>query len=216
MVPHPDSENHIEKMAISQFLERLSADRPVLPAGGCAAILVGAITAALGLMIARITRRKTESGSEAAALDAVCGELAFLRQRCLDLMAEDMAECRKMLGALALPERTDEERSFKAGELEAGALAAMGAPVALAEFGQGLLQTSVDLLAKAIPAITADVCIMAEMAYACLKSGIWIARANLACIAAPETRRHFGPMLENLSREGARIYGILESRRTDR
>jgi formiminotetrahydrofolate cyclodeaminase len=114
--------------SVAEFLDALAASTPT-PGGGTASAIAGAIAAALLTMVAGLTRSRTNTDEEKAALAAVAPPLLAVRQRLTALADTDAAAFDRVMAAYKLPKGTDEEKAARKQAAQAALKAASGAPL---------------------------------------------------------------------------------------
>ena len=82
------------------------ASRTLLPGGGSAAALVGALSVSLCQMVSSLAVRKKRFAACKEELQHIIHQADFLREEFLQLMDEDMAAFEPLVRAYALPRRT--------------------------------------------------------------------------------------------------------------
>jgi formiminotetrahydrofolate cyclodeaminase len=125
---------------IDAYLDRLASAEPT-PGGGSAATLVGAFGAALCAMVARITTTSERYAAVRTEAAAIVGDADVLRERFAAARPLDEAAYRRVVEAMALPRRTDEEKQARTRSLQAALVRAAEAPLeaaGLAAEGFGL------------------------------------------------------------------------------
>ncbi|GAA2314819.1 hypothetical protein GCM10010149_78000 [Nonomuraea roseoviolacea subsp. roseoviolacea] len=155
-------------MEIGGFLDRLAAREPA-PGGGATAALHAAQAAALLGMVARYTTGDRYAG-HAETVAAVTAETDTLRERALDLAAEDAAAFTAVTQAYRLPK--GEERSAAIAAALAGAAEP---PARVAGTAARLVELCETLLPIGNPNVVTDVAAAAEAARAALTT----ARVNV-------------------------------------
>ena len=118
----------IAQRSVAAFLDDLASGAPT-PGGGSAAAIIGAMGAALLSMVCNVTLGK--KGQEAAESDmkAVRDESERLRARLTAMVAEDIAAFDGLMAAYRLPKSNDEEKSRRAGAIQANLRAATETPL---------------------------------------------------------------------------------------
>lgn len=120
------------EMETTRFLEELSSAKPV-PGGGGAAAAVGAMGAALGLMVANLTIGKKKYAGVEAEIEAVRKKLFLLRDRLVLLTDKDAEGFEPLANAYRLPRDTAEERAEKEHIMEAALYQACLVPIEIME-----------------------------------------------------------------------------------
>ncbi len=113
------------------FLDAVAADTPV-PGGGAVAALAGALAAALGAMVGRLTVGKRKYAEVETDMQALVAEAERLRQSLTARIAADNAAFEAVMAAYRLPKRTDEARAARRAAIQAGLARAAEVPLATA------------------------------------------------------------------------------------
>lgn len=191
---------------LAGFLEQVAGIAPTVPAGGCVVGLAGALAASLGRFVSALSARRAEEPGRVERYQAMEARLEVLQQRCLALMDQDMKACERLFQA-----RLSMARARSAGHaegLQEAACALMEPPLALARCGLELLRINLELAQRGNPVAKADAAVAAEMANACARGGLWIARANLGLLGRGLGKSHSESM-DHLEVELEALYGRL-------
>lgn len=178
-------ENRLEEALSSQgqpgleeFLSKLAAPDPT-PGGGSAAALAGSLAAALGEMVASISKGKKKEPSVASQLESLVGRLSRSRRALCDLVREDAEAYQAVLNALKLPKETDQEKSQRAEALEQANRRATEIPLRTAKMAAEVLLLLDELIHISTPNTWSDVATGAHLAYAALKGAQYNILINL-------------------------------------
>ena len=120
------------KFTCPDFVEALASASPV-PGGGGASALVGAIGTALGSMVASLTVGKKKYADVEAEIVALKETCAGLQRDFLELIDLDAEGFEPLSAAYRLPKDTEQQRAFKAQELERLSVEACGVPLRIME-----------------------------------------------------------------------------------
>lgn len=121
----------LEKKA-TEFIEELSSKNPV-PGGGGASAAVGALGAALGLMVGNLTVGKKKYAAVEEDVKSAMDQLQILKKKMIHLTDEDAKVFEPLSRAYGLPANTEEEKEEKARIMEEALLNATTAPLAIME-----------------------------------------------------------------------------------
>jgi len=168
-----------EETKIGDFLEQVVRVTPTLPAGGTVGALAGALAAALGEFVAALSLKKEAHLAFGQRLQALRDRLAVLRAQCLGTMDQDVEAYEALMRATRMPDATRAEKVRRGTALGEAWIGALSPPVSLAKCGLELLRISLELVRKGYPVARADAGVAAELAHACARAGLWIARANM-------------------------------------
>lgn len=197
-----DSEGRFKQERIVDFVERIAALTPTIPAGGSAVALCGALAASLGQFVARASHKRQRDPDAQERFQRLVERLDALKLRCLELMDEDAAAYERFMRAVRLPKGTQEEISARQEALASAAVVAMEPPLALARHGLEILRLALELAETGHPAARADGQAAAEMARACLNGAVRLALAGLSDLRDPSVADRTRALLEELETEG--------------
>ncbi len=114
------------------FIEELSSSKPV-PGGGGASAAVGALAAALGMMVANLTVGKKRYADVEEEVTESLGRLKRLQDELVMLTDEDAEAFEPLSKAYGLPKETEEERERKEKVMEAALYEASLVPLRIME-----------------------------------------------------------------------------------
>ena len=115
-------------MEFEAYLDALASADPT-PGGGSAATLVGALSAALCAMVARITAASPTLASVHEEAAAIAADADDLRRRFVDLRPIDEAAFQAVVSAQALPRSTDADKVSRTVQLQRALIGAAEAPL---------------------------------------------------------------------------------------
>ena len=142
------------------------ASRTLLPGGGSAAALVGALSVSLCQMVSSLAVRKKRFAACKEELQHIIHQADFLREEFLQLMDEDMAAFEPLVRAYALPRRTPGYADI----LENAALTASRVPYRMMERCCDAIRLLEGLQDKCSPSLISDVGCAAIPARAALEA----------------------------------------------
>ncbi len=165
--------------SIESFLSDLARPVPTLPAGGCADALMGATAAALLKFVAQASLKRHKNPEMLEKLAAMGSHLAFIQNRCVDIMEQDAEAYDRIIRALRLPEETEFEKTESASILQDAFTKALDPLLQLIRLGLEMLDYGRFLVCEGYPAALADAAAASEMAHSCIRGAVWMAKANL-------------------------------------
>jgi formiminotetrahydrofolate cyclodeaminase len=115
-------------MEFEAYLDALASADPT-PGGGSAATLVGALSAALCAMVARITLTSAKLAPVHEEAAAIASDADDLRARFVEMRPHDEAAFRAVVAAQALPRATDAEKAARREVLQSALVGAAEAPL---------------------------------------------------------------------------------------
>jgi formiminotetrahydrofolate cyclodeaminase len=167
--------------SITGFLTELKSDSPA-PGGGSAAALVGAIGAALGIMVGNLT----VSSAKYEAVHAECRTISLdLEERLARLekyIDEDTEAFIKVMKAYKLPKGTDEEKMMRSKAIQESLKIASMLPFAVAKTCLEVLELAGKMLFVGNANAASDAAVAGRMAQAAMWSAIYNVRINLGSI----------------------------------
>ena len=194
-----------EKTA-TEFLEDIARERPTLPAAGSALALAGALSAALGRFACGVSLKKSKNKQSEKSFSGVYEHLEAIKNDCADLMDRDMEAYTRVFEILK-ERRSQKKKDGKDPALEEALHKACEEPMNLAGNGLMLLHACTDLIEEGDSVVRADVEVAAELALACVRGGVWLAKANLKGLTDSSEKRIHAHALDSLLLEGKRAYG---------
>lgn len=123
----------------TEFLEELSSSKPV-PGGGGASATVGALAAALGMMVANLTVGKKRYADVEDEVKEVKNQLETLRDRLICLTDRDAEVFEPLSKAYGLPKETEEQRKYKEQVMEEALYEASLVPMEIMETVLGVIK----------------------------------------------------------------------------
>jgi formiminotetrahydrofolate cyclodeaminase len=168
----------LHEETLATFLDRLASADPT-PGGGSAAALCGALAAALGSMVANLTRGKPKYAAVQAEIDALLPQTERLRGAFTELIEADVAAFDALPAALRLPRGSEEEIRVRRERVQAATRVATEAPLAVVERAAELLPALERLAAIGNRNLLSDVGVAAVLARACAESATYNVLVNL-------------------------------------
>ncbi|HUY12958.1 MAG TPA: glutamate formimidoyltransferase [Terriglobia bacterium] len=178
---HPATGNRKLAMMAGPFLDAVAADTPT-PGGGSVAAHSGAMAAALGEMVCRLTLRRKSLAAHHPAVEQALGRLSALRRRMTDGIDRDAASYDAVIAAMRLPKSTREGQAARLKAIEDASKDAALVPLQTAE---AALETSAvleGLRPLALPQATSDLRVALLLAEAGRQGAVENVRANLPMI----------------------------------
>lgn len=167
--------------SITGFLAELKSDSPA-PGGGSAAALVGAIGAALGIMVGNLT---IGSAKYETVHEQCKGVSLDFEERLASLekyIDEDAEAFKQVMKAYKLPKNTDEEKQVRIKAIQEFLKAASTLPFTVARTCLDVLELSVKILSIGNVNAASDAAVAGRMAEAAMWSAIYNVRINLGSI----------------------------------
>jgi glutamate formiminotransferase len=160
------------------FLDAVAAPAAT-PGGGSVAALAGALGAALGQMVAGLSRKKKAHAAHVEELSAAVDEL----RRAADFLAEaidrDAASYDAVLAAFKLPKGSPEEEKARDAAVAAATLGAAAVPLEVAERALAVFERLGQLEAVSSPSMLSDLRVGRMMAAAGVRGALENVAINL-------------------------------------
>jgi glutamate formiminotransferase len=181
------------------FVRAVAAETPA-PGGGSVAALAGALGAALGEMVSKLTLRRASFSAHHETANACLTRLGELRDRLLENVELDAGSYEAVVAARKLPKATESEKAARARALEQASKTAASVPLQTAELAREVAQVVESLHGITIPQATSDLFVATEMAEAARQGAIENVRANLPDIQDTAWNAEIERKLESLER----------------
>ena len=182
--PSQDSEQRLRDLT-EQFVAAVAADTPT-PGGGSVSALAGALAAALGEMVSRLTLKKKSFAEHYKTVEESLARLAALRDRLLDNIDRDAKSYEAVMAAIKLPKATESEKAARAKAIEEASKSAATVPLETAELAAEVSRLIESLRAVTIPQAASDLDVAHNLAEAARAGAIENVRANLPSIQDAE------------------------------
>ena len=173
------SEGAATKLSVDELLQQIASVAPT-PGGGSVSALAGAMGAALGAMVWRLTQAKGTSDLSEERLDDLIGDLDRLRASLTAAFDRDAASYEGVLTALRLPKRSDAERAVRVAAIEGATRTATEVPLETARLcGEVLHRCAAAVRLGHAQALT-DAGVGAQMAFSGLVGALYNVEVNLS------------------------------------
>lgn len=168
----------MQEESLASFLDQLASSAPT-PGGGSVAALCGALSAALGSMVANLTLGREKYRDVEPEVRAALERAEQLRSRFLALIDQDIAAYGALSAAYRLSKSTAEEQATRSSQIQAALIGAAEAPLRMVEQARQALDLCRTLVSVGNPNVISDVGVAAITAYAALESGALNVLINL-------------------------------------
>jgi glutamate formiminotransferase / formiminotetrahydrofolate cyclodeaminase len=187
---NPESKNgqssatHLHALA-ERFVDAVAADTPT-PGGGSVSALAGALAAALGEMVCRLTLKKKSYAQHQEAVQASLAKLTGLRARLMEAIDRDAASYDAVIAAFKLPHpggATAEEQAARSKAIEEANKIAAAVPLETAELAVETARIVRELQTITVPQAASDLKTALGLAAAGRDGAVENVRANLPSIS---------------------------------
>ncbi len=165
------------------------AEPTATPGGGSCAALAGALAAALGEMVARLSAGKKAHAQDAPTLNEAAEALGTLRAKLLAAIDRDAASFDAVLAAFRLPKETDAEKDARQSAIEQATQHATDVPLEAAEAAAAVLDHLARLEPISSSSMASDLNTGVHLATASIRGALENARINLDSIRDSEFRQ---------------------------
>ncbi len=176
----PPSSGRLRQLT-ERFVAAVAADTPT-PGGGSVSALAGALAAALGEMVSRLTLRRKSFVEHHKVLEESLTRLAGLRERLMEAIDGDAQSYDAVVAATKLPKSTESEQALRAKSVEAASKDAALVPLETAELAAEIGRVIEALGATTLPQAASDLAVARDLAQTARRGALENVRANLPCI----------------------------------
>ncbi len=166
------------------FVTAVAAPTPT-PGGGSVSALAGALAAALGEMVCKLTLKRDSFAAHHKTLEETLTRLARLRRRLMDAVDRDAQSYEAVVASRKLPRSTEAEQAFRAKSLEEASKTAALVPLETAELAAEITQSLEALRAITVTQAASDLAVALCLADAARHGGVENVGANLPFINDP-------------------------------
>ncbi|WP_020574333.1 cyclodeaminase/cyclohydrolase family protein [Actinopolymorpha alba] len=163
---------------LGTWLDQLGSSAPA-PGGGAAAAMNAAIGAALISMVANLTIGKAAYAAHEEHATNVRTNADALRERALQLAANDAEAFDALMATFRLPRTTDAEKATRTAAIQEATEAAARVPLRIAETAAEVIRLAQTLPGRSNPNVLSDVAVAAASAAAALESAALNVEINL-------------------------------------
>ncbi len=196
--------------ALDGFLDEVARGTAV-PGGGSVAACSGALAAALGAMVCRVTLGQHRSGASDAEARELLEELNDLGTELRRDIDADRESYARVIAARHLPQETDAGRLQRAMAIEQAIKGATAVPLRVAESSLAALELLDELAEIAKPEALSELAVGAQMAVAAIRGASYTILANLGALGDEESTRQTHQELKDLITRGQEIADEIET-----
>ena len=169
---------------VTGLLDAFASADPT-PGGGSASALAGAMSASLLLMVAGMSKSRTNAPAERAALDAAHAELIPLRATLTALIDRDADAYDLVVAAFRKPKTTDDEKTARKAAIQDATLVATEIPLETMKACAALIRIAATVAANGNPNAASDVHVAGMLAHAARQGARSNVDINLGGISDP-------------------------------
>ncbi len=161
------------------FVQAVS-EASATPGGGSVSALAGALAAALGQMVAGLSRTKKAFAANAPQLSEAVMQLQKLADKLTEAIDRDARSYELVMQAHRLPKETPSEQSAREEKIQQALKAAIAVPLEVAEASTEVAKLLAGLPAITSPAMASDLKVGRLMAVGAIRGALENVRINLA------------------------------------
>ena len=169
--------HRLVRMSAEGFARETASESPA-PGGGSISAYMGALSAALGTMVANLSANKRGWDDRWKEFSDVAEQGQALMQELLDLVDEDTAAFDRIMACFGMPKGTEEEKAARAAALEEATLYAASVPLKTMEASLKALPLALEMARKGNPASASDAGVAALAARAACRGAELNVRIN--------------------------------------
>ena len=169
--------HRLVRMTAEGFARETASESPA-PGGGSISAYMGALSAALGTMVANLSAHKRGWDDRWKEFSDVAEKGQALMQELLDLVDEDTAAFDRIMACFSMPKGTDEEKAARAAAIEEATLYAASVPLKTMETSLKALPLALEMAQKGNPASASDAGVAALAARAACRGAELNVRIN--------------------------------------
>jgi glutamate formiminotransferase/formiminotetrahydrofolate cyclodeaminase len=177
MMEERQGEKRLTAMSLQGFMNEVASESTA-PGGGSVSAYIGAMGIALGTMVANLSSHKRGWDDRWKEFSDLAEKGKEIQNKLLRLVDEDTAAYRKIIEAMSLPKKTDEEKAARAMAVEEATKYATIIPLNVMETavkGFGLIREMVE---KGNPSSVTDAAVGALALRSCVRGAFLNVRIN--------------------------------------
>lgn len=197
-------------MTLTEFAEETASESPA-PGGGSIAAYMGALGAALSIMVANLSAHKPGWDDRWKEFSDYAERGHALMTRLLALVDEDTAAFNKIMAVFSMPKSTPEEKAARAEALEAATLYATEVPLRTMEASYDVFDYAEAMAREGNPASVSDAAVGALAARAAVVGALLNVRINAAGLKNRENAEKLLTRADEIDKKSeARVATVLE------
>ena len=193
------------------YLKALSSGEGA-PGGGSATALVGALGAALSLMVSTIFSARSQIDGSSQVIEALHARAHHSLGQLEELMSKDATSFDGVLRAYKLPKNTEEEKQIRLEQIEQGLLKATRAPLDMMKETSDVLDVLKELNSlKITGTIVNDIVVGTVFLKAALEAGYFNVRVNTKMMKNDALRNKMNEQAYSLKINGVQKAELISS-----
>jgi glutamate formiminotransferase/formiminotetrahydrofolate cyclodeaminase len=199
----------MEEGGLPDFIEEVASSKPT-PGGGSVAACVGALGAALGSMVGRLTIGRKKYAEVEEEMQKVLQQTESLKKELIDLIARDAESFNKVMDAFKLSQNTPEEIERRKKAIVDASLGAALVPLETMEKSLEVLKLCKIVAEKGNINAASDAGSSAILSRAAIESASLNVRINLKSIEEEEKKNDLAQRMQRLKDEAINLSNEIE------
>lgn len=199
-----DDKKSLVKMSIRDFVNEVSRQSPA-PGGGSVAALCGSLSSALSSMVANLTVGKKEYKEAWEEMNNIAEEAQKIKDVLLQAIDDDASAFNKVMDAIRLPKKSEEEIKKRESEIEKVTIKATEVPLSVMENSLKALKLAMVVAEKGNKNSLTDAGVSSLMAHSAIISAYYNVLINLSSIKDEEYRKKTIEKAKKIIEEGEGI-----------
>jgi len=192
-------------MQVNDFVDEVCSDS-MAPGGGSVAALAGSLGAGLATMVANLTAGKKEMFERFEEMSALAVKGQSVKSRLVHAIDEDTEAFNRIIAAVRMPKKSDEEKAARAAATEAANQYSTMVPLHTAEACLEALKLAYEAAQKGNPASISDAGVAALMARAGFEGAMLNVKINLPGVESEEFKADLRARMASLHDEFGSVY----------
>jgi len=172
----------LSELTIKDFLKVTAGSDPV-PGGGSVSALCGALSAALGEMVANLTIGKKKYADQEEKMRGLANDFYKFQLEFTQAIEDDSNAYNEVFAAFKLPKETDEEKAIRSMKIQEATKIAAEIPLSVARKACEVMDPLADVAANGNQNAVTDACVAMMCARTATLGALLNVRINLSSIS---------------------------------
>lgn len=198
----------LSELTIKDFLKVTAGSDPV-PGGGSVSALCGALSSALGEMVANLTIGKKKYIDQEEKMKELAIVFAGYQQEFAQAIEDDSNAYNEVFAAFKLPKETDEEKAVRSEKIQAATKIAAEVPLSVAQKAYRIMEPLAYVAENGNQNAVTDACVAMMCARTAVLGALLNVRINLSSIKDNEYAERLAKECDLLEKNAVEKEGIL-------
>lgn len=190
----------LQDLTLKQFIEKTAGSEPV-PGGGSVSALNGALSLALGEMLANVTVGKKNYADVEDTMKQNAAKMAEARPHFVNDIDRDSDAYNLVVEAFRLPKETDEEKVYRSEKIQEATKIAALVPMEVAERAFNLLDTIIETTRHGNKNAVTDGCTGAMICRTTILGALLNVRINLGSLKDENFKNELTEKCDRIEKE---------------